>query len=465
MLKILLLIAPLLLFSREMAVSGKFYPKDKLQLSRDVKHYLNTANASAKTKNKAFIVPHAGYIYSANIAATSYKNLSKQYKNIFIIGSSHYEDFEGASVYINGDYKTPLGSVVVNIDIAKKLVDENDLFDFEEDAHDEEHSIEVQLPFLQTIYTHDLSIVPIIIGTTNINEIKGIAKVLKPYFEDDENLFIVSSDLSHYPSYNLANKIDKKTLDVIVQNSPDKFFKLLKTNKQVDTLACGWSSILTLLYMTQDKKYKYEFLKYANSGDIKNADKNKVVGYSAMKVYEEEFSLNDNEKAILRKIAKDTLDEAVIGGKKFEVDSSNLPKNLKEHLGAFVTLYKNKQLRGCIGTFEPNQPLYEVVRDMAISSAFNDTRFKQVTNDELDSIEIEISVLTPRKKIKSLDEIVIGRHGIYIQKGSRSGTYLPHVATQMNWDVEQFVSSCAHEKAGISDYSDADIFTYESIVF
>ncbi|MCW8837125.1 MAG: AmmeMemoRadiSam system protein A [Thiovulaceae bacterium] len=179
------------------------------------------------------------------------------------------------------------------------------------------------------------------------------------------------------------------------------------------------------------------------------------------------FTLDEGEKNLLKKIARDTLYEAVINSKKFEVDATEFSPSLKINVGAFVTLYKNKQLRGCIGTFEPKEPLYEVIRNMSISSAFHDTRFNPVTEDELDDIEIEISVLTPRKKINSLDEIIIGKHGIYIQKGSRGGTYLPHVATQMGWNVEEFVKSCALEKAGIGldKIQDADIFIYESIIF
>ena len=187
-----------------------------------------------------------------------------------------------------------------------------------------------------------------------------------------------------------------------------------------------------------------------------------------MKSYEDkEFSLDERDKVILKKIAKDTLHKAVLEGVKLEIEEAELSAVLKQHVGAFVTLYKNHQLRGCIGRFEPDIPLYEVVRDMAISSAFHDNRFKPVSKDELKDIEIEISVLTPRKKIDSIDEIEIGRHGIYIQKDLRSGTYLPHVATQMGWDVEQFVRSCSSEKAGLDPdaYKEAELYTYESIVF
>ena len=144
-----------------------------------------------------------------------------------------------------------------------------------------------------------------------------------------------------------------------------------------------------------------------------------------------------------------------------------VPDKLKAHLGAFVTLNKNHNLRGCIGRFEPNQPLYEVIVDMAIASALQDTRFKRVTKEELKEIELEISVLTPQKKIESIDEIVIGKHGIYIQKGRKNGTFLPHVASQMNWGVQEFVKMCATTKAGIKteEIKNAEIFTYEAIVF
>ena len=132
-----------------------------------------------------------------------------------------------------------------------------------------------------------------------------------------------------------------------------------------------------------------------------------------------------------------------------------------------MTLHKEKQLRGCIGQFEPNQPLYKVVVEMAISAARFDRRFSQVTPDELNNIDLEISVLTPRKRINSIDEIKIGRDGIYIVHGNKNGTYLPQVATDMNWSVEEFVKSCCEEKAGISpsDCKNADIYTYEAIVF
>lgn len=197
--------------------------------------------------------------------------------------------------------------------------------------------------------------------------------------------------------------------------------------------------------------------------------KKRVVGYSALRIFKQnsDFFLNDKEKKELREIARLSLYEATINNNKISIDESRISSKLKEPLGAFVTLYKNGKLRGCIGTFEADEPLYKVVMKMAVASAKFDNRFQEVIPDELKDIEIEISVLTPRKRINFLDEIVLGRHGIYIKKGSKNGTFLPQVASQMNWNVEEFVGNCAKEKAkiGFDGYKDAEIYTFEAIVF
>jgi len=179
------------------------------------------------------------------------------------------------------------------------------------------------------------------------------------------------------------------------------------------------------------------------------------------------FTLTDEEKKSLKEIAKLSLYEAVLHDRRLTVDPSKLPQKFLEHLGAFVTLNKNERLRGCIGRFEPDQPLYEVIIDMAISASRYDNRFTPVSPDELTSIEIEISVLTPRVRVNSVDDVIVGKHGIYIVYEGRSGTYLPQVATDMGWSKEEFVRSCCVEKAGIAPEhcKDAELYVYEAIVF
>lgn len=459
--------------SRPMAVAGSFYPSDSNVLHKGISELFKNTKNFPKQNVKAIIVPHAGYIFSADIAATAYATLNKKYKNIFIIGSSHNINFNGASIYSIGNYSTPFGEVNTNKTIISKLLEKSKLFTFNPQAHFKEHTIEVQLPFLQTIYGDDLTIVPIIMATSDIKTIKAISEVLKPYFNND-NLFIISSDLSHYPSYSDAEKIDKYTTDAIQSGKPLEFIHTLMNNEKsitqnLKTSACGWSSILTLLNLTQNSNYKYELLAYKNSGDTKDGNKDKVVGYSAFRIYKEadKFSLSDKEKKELLNIAKLTLYEATLDKKKPIIDESKISPKLKKHLGAFVSLYKNSKLRGCIGRFEPDEPLYKVIVDMTIASAQNDNRFKKVTPDELKDIDIEISVLTQRKRIHSLDEIVLGRDGIFIQKGKKSGTFLPQVAINMKWSVEEFVGHCAQDKAkiGFYGYKNAKIYIFKAIVF
>jgi len=418
------------------------------------------------------LFPQTVYALSTKFASTAFKTLNKRYKTLLLIVLIHFVRFDGESVYNIGNYETPLRNVRINRTLASKLIQNSEYFTFHKDAHKKEHTLEVQLPFLQTIYGDDLNIIPIIIATSNLKTIESIAKSLSPYFNDD-NLFIISTDLSHYPTFEDANIVDKKILDSLTKNNPQKFVEALAKNEDakidaLQTSACGWSSLLTLLYNTNDKTYKYETLEYKNSAHSRHGDKKRVVGYGAMRVYKsDEFFLTSQEKQELLNIANLSLYQAIKNKKRLIIDETKLSPKLKQPLGAFVTLHKNKRLRGCIGTFEPDKPLYKVIVDMTIASALRDSRFKEVNQSKLKEIDIEISVLTPRKKISSIDEIVIGKHGIYIKKGSKNGTYLAHVATQMKWNVKEFVGNCSDEKVGIgyNGYKDAELFIYEAIVF
>jgi len=458
---------------RACAVAGSFYSDDKTELSSQMRSLLQTATKFDKKDVQAIIVPHAGYVFSAQTAATAYATLNKKYKNIFVIGSSHHVNFDGASIYNVGNYKTPLGEIQTNQTIVSQLMKDS-LFTYNRDAHVKEHTLEVQLPFLQSIYGDELNIVPIIMATQNMESIIKISQILKPYFDDENNLFVISTDLSHYPDYEDANVVDRRTLNALIQNNPQEFINTIVENegsqtKGLVTSACGWSSLLVLLNMTKDENYKYEIVEHKNSGDTQYGDKNRVVGYGALRVYKnsDKFFLTHEEKKELLQLAKLSLYESTINNKRVDIDESTVSPKLKQHLGAFVTLHKEKQLRGCIGQFEPNLPLYKVVVEMAISAARFDNRFNPVDVDELKDIDLEISVLTPRKRINSIDEIKIGRDGIYIVYGNKNGTYLPQVATDMNWNVEEFVRSCCEEKAGINPNKckDAELFTYEAIVF
>jgi MEMO1 family protein len=470
------------LIDRKPAVAGQFYPADPIRLRADLSTLFAAAMPNQSKDVLAVISPHAGYVFSGEVAATSFNQVDpdKQYENIFILASSHRMSFEGASIYNKGNYITPLGTVKVNRELANKLLKENPVFTDKADAHIMEHSLEVQLPFLQYHMKTDFQIVPIVLGTQSAAVSKKIADALKPYL-NEKNLFVISSDFSHYPPYDDAVIVDKLTADAIVQNSPDHLVKVLDENdlKGFDNLAtslCGWTSVLSLLYMTegrQDVAYKEIF--YQNSGDSRlYGEKDRVVGYYSIVVEKmspqlqnDGFSLNDQEKTILLEIARKSMESYVSGGKYYPVNVKALTARLKEPYGAFVTLKENGDLRGCIGRFEASGPLYETIQQMAIAASTQDSRFMPVREEEFDEIDIEISVLTPLKRINSIDEFQLGKHGIYMKKGYSSGTFLPQVAEETGWSKEEFLGHCAKDKAhiGWDGWKDAEIFVYEAYVF
>ncbi len=460
--------------NRKPAVSGKFYSGDKESLTNDLIHLFAPAK-ERQCDAIAIISPHAGYVFSGEVAASAFSQINpdKAYKNVFILASSHTTYFNGASIYNLGNYETPLGEVKVNIDLCNELINNNDIFTFNPSAHATEHSIEVQLPFLQSHLQNHCQIVPIVIGSDDKNTPKQIAEALSPYFNDD-NLFIISSDFSHYPKYSDAIQLDKITCDAICSGNPDSLINIINTykNSDIENLAtniCGWSAVLSLMYLTNEN-YKFHQIEYKNSGDSEYGSNDRVVGYWAISVCpasETGFKLSDDEKKQLLELARLTVETKLTKNTKPDLNSFEFSNNLKTNCGAFVTLHKNDNLRGCIGRFEPNIPLYEVVVDMAIAASQNDHRFSPVTISELNEIDFEISVLTPMIKIDSISKIELGRHGIYIKKEYQTGTFLPQVATETGWSLEEFLGHCARDKAGLSydGWKDADIYTYEAIVF
>ena len=472
--------------------ANRFYTGDARELSEEVDSFLALHKDDTKYNNvAAVIVPHAGYYFSGNVAASAYMAIDakKQYKRIFLLGPSHHEWLDGASVNTEADYyATPLGNVKVDHETAVFLTNTNrtnntnnfsntdgmdSVFRYRPEAHDREHCLEVQLPFLQRMFKEVPPIVPIVISTNDYDKLKRMSEVLKPYFTD-ENLFVISSDFSHYPSYEDAYKVDAKTGKAVESGDVEEFIATINANarsgkRNLHTSACGEFAIITLMLML-DGQYEVKHLMYQNSGDIDNHDHNRVVGYHSFAILRKDntsFALSDADKKALKEIAlqsiKDSLDGKPIAQPALTSDLSPLTSKC----GAFVSLHKHGHLRGCIGHFGEDYPLHEIVAEMARAAAFEDPRFMPVTRDELNDLDIEISVLTPMRRIQSLDEFELHRHGIYIKKGYRSGTFLPQVADEVNWTKEEFVGHCSQDKAGLGwdGWRDAELYVYEAIVF
>lgn len=477
----------------------RFYEGNPDILRREVDSLLALhAHDTSYDHVAAIIVPHAGYEYSGHVAAAAYMALPKKrpYKRIILLGPSHYEWLDGASVNSEADaYATPLGEVEVDRQTARQLTDADSVFRYQPKAHDREHCLEVQLPFLQRLMGEVPPIVPIIISTNDYTKLERIAHALRPYL-NDETLFIISSDFSHYPSYQDAKKIDARTAEALKSGDVERLIATLESNQRqgirnLSTSACGEYPIITLLLMLQDEakgqfdanRYQVKHLLYQNSGDIERSHRDRVVGYHAFAVLRKEaegpatdkeaktdgeFTLTKEEKRLLKQIAEESIRSALDSTSATPAthEAAQYPTLLRR-CGAFVSLHKHGRLRGCIGHFGEDVPLKDIVWEMARAAAFEDPRFPELTAGELKSIDIEISVLTPMRRIQSIDEFQLHRHGIYIRKGRRSGTFLPQVADEVDWTKEEFLGHCSRDKAGLGwdGWRDAELYIYEAIVF
>lgn len=473
---------------RQPVVSGSFYSSDSERLRRELTGYFSSlGKPDPDAKVRAILVPHAGYVYSGHTAAAGFATIpaGAAYDNIFLIGVSHRYAFEGAAVFTSGNLVTPLGTLKVNRELGEKLKSTNKWFIEKDEAHGPEHSLEVQFPFIQHRFNPTTEIIPILIGTRNTTVLKAIASGLQPWFNGN-NLFVISSDFSHYPTGEDARRVDRMTSDAILKGDPDGFLRTIRSveSSGVDNLAtamCGWPAGLVLLYLAEKSDgLVFRNVEYTNSGDSPGGSSDEVVGYNAIvlekkpaasqiRSVDEAFSLTAAERQTLLSVAREAISARLDKRKPAAVSETKLTPRLREPLGAFVTITKEGDLRGCIGRFTSSEPLWQVIGAMATEAAFGDTRFPPLTSAEYPSIHLEISVLGPMKKIQSVSEIKIGRHGIYLKQGYRSGTLLPQVAEERGWSVEQFLGYCARDKAGIGwegwKNKDTEIFVYEAYVF
>jgi len=357
------------------------------------------------------------------------------------------------------------------------------LITFMPEAHRHEHSVEMQVPFLQTVLP-EVPIVPMVIkGDLSYRSVEDIADAIVKSIKGRRILLVASSDMSHFPSYKDAYDVDLRILDAIGTYNTKEVDRLnrslLRRNiPGLDCTLCGPSALMTVMQAT--KKLggsEIRILPYANSGDV-SGERHRVVGYGAAVFYKhlaesnhggdnmvDDISFSDNEIRKLFKIARESISNALKRERTPEFDVKE--QNLLLQRGVFVTLLNQGRLRGCIGHFDPDYPLYKIVSDMAAAAATRDHRFAYdpVTLAEMNEIELKISVLSTLRKIDTIDEIEVGKHGIWIRQGSRGGTYLPEVATEQGWNKIEFLEHCCVDKAGLSKDAwkkGADIYIYSS---
>jgi AmmeMemoRadiSam system protein B/AmmeMemoRadiSam system protein A len=440
------------------SVAGTFYPADKNELRESVERFLSGIEKPQRSgRIIALISPHAGYRFSGQVAAYGFKEIrDSAIQKVILIGVGHHVGFKGASVYTTGSFRTPLGDIKINESLAKKLLNDDADITFYPEAYEKEHSIEVQLPFLQTVLK-DFSIVPILIGTPTKKTYDHLIDTLSEML-DEKTLIIASTDMSHYHDYSSAMAMDGRIISAIERLSVGDTAKLLQNGQSE---LCGGYPVLITMEIARRAGADYGLLfHYANSGDVTN-EKEKVVGYSSVGFIAS--PLSDKEKKALLALAKATIEEYVSSGKVAERNIQN--PRFRADGAVFVTIKKNGSLRGCIGNIQPVMSLYQSVIKNAIAASSADPRFPPVSKEELKDIEVEVSILSPLLPLKDIRNIQVGKHGLVIRKGAQSGVLLPQVATEFGWDKDTFLEMVC-TKAGLpkNAWKEAELLTFTAEV-
>jgi AmmeMemoRadiSam system protein B/AmmeMemoRadiSam system protein A len=498
---------------RESLSAGRWYPADPKALRKTVEKYLSAVpDRQFAEEPIGFIVPHAGYVYCWQVAAYSYKYMKElDFETAVLVGSSHRYRLGGAAILTNGSLTTPLGPLEIDSQIAKSILKGSAKIRENEIPHRGEHSLENQLPFLRHLFGRRVRIVPILVNAWSYKDLEAIGRAIGRAMKDRRALLVCSTDLSHYPSYEEACKVDRELIDSMKGLDPKAVIKkdrelLGRSIKELHCTACGLDAVIATMVAAKELgATRFEQLHYANSGDVPIGDKRQVVGYLAAaflrkkglsgkkpgagsdaesaapgrKTREEkpmsepkgpegkpqeqkssrekpegkggtatELTFGTEARKLLLAIARKSA-EAAVRRKSLPAVTSDLTE-LQIRAGCFVTIRNKGRLRGCIGCFESGEPLYRTVALKARDSATRDTRFvfDPITPRELPELSYEISVLSPLKPVAGPDDFQLGKHGLLIERGFSGAVFLPQVATETGWSKEEFLKHLC-QKAGL----------------
>ncbi len=464
---------------RPPAVAGAFYPANPVQLTQMIDGYLAEAQR-LEPEPTIVIVPHAGYIYSGGVAAHSFKQaLDRDYERVVILGFSHSYayGFDGAAVWPDGAWRTPLGDVPIDAALAQQILSAGPaVFTTDRAIHLDEHSLEVQVPFIQRVLP-GIPIVPISIGRPTLENAQAIADALAQVLRaSPRTLVVTSTDLSHYPRYPDAVRVDQASINAIVSLDPlalDAWDEEAMSSRtpNLHTTMCGKGPVMVSMLLARNiGAEQVNVIHYANSGDTPEGEHGRVVGYAAIEfVKGKPPALSDEDKAALLKLARATLDEYL--GTRTRPAYEPASAAQQQPRATFVTLRDKHthDLRGCRGEVFARYPLWESVQRVSILSATDDPRFRPMTHDELADMHIEISVLTPMRLARRPEEVIVGQHGVMIRKGRHGGLFLPQVPVEQGWDRDEYLSTLCWMKAGLPADAwrkpDTQLYIFEAEIF
>ncbi|UCF35728.1 MAG: AmmeMemoRadiSam system protein B [Acidobacteriota bacterium] len=475
---------------RKPAVAGQFYPSDPVKLNQAIDQFIGEAVPPLPARPAALVVPHAGYIYSGQIAADAFRQAQgHQYDLIVLLGPNHTTpSFRGISVYKSGVFETPLGRSQIAEDVADELISASRDVSFHEGVHRREHSIEVQIPFVQKLFP-SARILPIVVATEDLETCARFGRLLAEKLKGQRSLLVASSDLSHYPAYDQAVDADLASIAAISRLEPKPLQQALHQVTGVlnlSTQACGEAPILVTVSAALQSGTQFGVpISYANSGDSSVGTHDRVVGYGAVAFYSEPptpsreiyrtiatdpgdsgmLALSSEQKKTLLEVARNTMNRYFTSGITPLIRVQEAPFSFR--MGVFVTLRINTTLRGCIGHMVADLPLAQAVSYTTMQAAFNDRRFEPIGESELTSLDIEVSILTPEQRIHSVDEIRLGTDGVVLRKLGRSAVFLPRVAIEQGWSRDEMLSALAL-KAGLNKddwQAGAEFAVFQTIAF
>jgi AmmeMemoRadiSam system protein B/AmmeMemoRadiSam system protein A len=469
-------------------VAGRFYPASASALKQAVRKFMEDA-VPVQVKNPlVIVVPHAGYVFSGQIAADGFRQAADHpYDIVVILGTNHTSgSFRKISIYPGDGFSTSLGTAMIDKEAVEALLAADPDCVLDKSLHQQEHSIEVQLPFIQILFPY-ARIVPAVIGAPDIGLCRRFGEALAGVLKNRRALIVASADLSHYPHADAAEDVDAKTLAAMEKLDPALLQKVTQAQMNrgipnLHTCCCGEAAVMAAISAAKAMGATGgKVIRYAHSGNVPIGEQDRVVGYGAVVYHADPGSVSANksdppasssnplltnaDKRALLALVRETLARKL--SRQTVHVAQGLSPGAKQKRGVFVTLKKRGDLRGCIGRMIPDKPLHELVGAVALQSALEDPRFKPVTLPELKDLEIEISVLTPMTPVPGADHIVVGRDGVLIRKGGRSAVFLPQVAPEQGWGRGEMLEHLCR-KAGLPPGSwkeGSELLTFQAIVF
>jgi len=428
---------------RNPVVSGQFYPASPSQLKAMIEEMID--EKAVKEEVIGLVSPHAGYIYSGWVAGAVISKI--KFKDTFIImGPNHTGMGKPCSIMTEGVWKTPLGNVEINSELSKQILANSSYLQEDYAAHQYEHSIEVQIPFLQ-YFKPDISIVPIILAYSSGATYKGIGKELAKAIKESnkEVVIIASSDMTHYEPQESAQRKDMKAIEAILDLNEDE---LLRRIDELDISMCGYAPTVSLISAAKELGATgAELVRYQTSGDT-SGDYTRVVGYAGIII---------REMSPVVKLAKKTVEAYIKDGKTLQPEE--LTPEMKQKAGVFVSIHKFGELRGCIGTFEPAEKnVAEEIINNAVNSATRDPRFPPIVPTELKDLSYSVDVLTTPEPIDSQDRLDPKKYGVIVEAGMRRGLLLPDLE---GVDTVDFQIEICRQKAGIAPDEPIKLYRFE----